>query len=216
MADYRRLSTTIPNNRGPSIRELSKKTGVYALVNQVTGRIYVGSSIHTPTRRSVHFRELKHHKHPNWKLQRDAKKFGVDSFSFIILEECSLADVKLREQFWLDKLEAVNRGYNILAKTVIATNEARLKMGAKKKGRVFSLETRTKMSIAKLGKKLSAETKAKMSVGQSTRKPHSLETRQKIGAAHRGKIVSSEARKKMSDAQKAFRRKKLGLEENDH
>ena len=186
------------------------KSGIYLITNVVNGKVYVGSSTNLKKRRNDHFSDLKRGRHGNPHLQSAYRKYGKDALSFQILEYCSTEDLVIREDWWIDLLDAMNpdKGYNLLSADRRGANgmtgkkhsdETRAKMSAAHKGNKNSLghkhsdETRAKMSAAKKGKpngrKHSEETKAKMSAARMGNQhtlghKHSDETRAKMSAAH--------------------------------
>lgn len=90
--------------------------GVYVIRNIVTNKVYVGSSINTRSRLVGHRRQLRKGTHPNHHLQRAWNRYGADVFVFEVLEHCSVTDRLVREQFWINTLDACNedRGYNLI------------------------------------------------------------------------------------------------------
>ena len=86
------------------------KSGIYALVNDETGKVYVGRSIDLDKRKRTHFWALRNGQHPNSHLQRAWN--GGARFSFQILEECSPDVCNEREVFWIERLDALRHGYN--------------------------------------------------------------------------------------------------------
>lgn len=93
-----------------------EKMGVYRIVNRISGKFYVGSSVHLFRRKSEHFSRLRRHTHCNLFLQKAFDKYGENAFSFEIIEIVDDVDQLMeREQYWLDKLKPYNReiGYNI-------------------------------------------------------------------------------------------------------
>ncbi len=63
------------------------KMGVYAIVNLVEGKQYVGSSKDLRRRWRDHWNELQSNKHSNAHLQRAFNKYGEAAFEFRILQE---------------------------------------------------------------------------------------------------------------------------------
>lgn len=57
-------------------------SGIYAIVNTINGKVYIGSSKSVEGRCNGHFRDLRNHKHYNVKLQRAWNKYGEQSFSY--------------------------------------------------------------------------------------------------------------------------------------
>lgn len=159
--------------------------GVYIIRNKVNGKIYVGSSINIKKRWREHISKLNGKVIDNTRLFRAWKKYGSNSFEFLVVEKVSVLDEILpAEQKWIDLLNATGPlGYNILPS---AGNCA---------GRIVSEETRNKIRSALIGRKASAETRAKMS--ESHRGIHvgkfvSPETRQKIRLKNLGRRPSQQ------------------------
>lgn len=98
----------------PGLEELLKKgllkkgndpSGIYILVNKLNGHLYVGSSVQIYVRITKHFNDLKGNHHHSKHLQRAFNKYGIDNFTFIILEFVPNIDLLIREQFWIDNLK---------------------------------------------------------------------------------------------------------------
>lgn len=77
-----------------------KNKGVYAIVNLVTGEMYIGSSTNIGSRRDKHFSLLRHNKHDNCRLQKSVKDFGIEAFELFILEFTE--ELIQREQFFVN------------------------------------------------------------------------------------------------------------------
>lgn len=169
---------------------MKKKIAAIYRISSANGKSYVGSSVNVENRLYVHRRQLNAGCHPNIKLQRAWDKFGEEYFAFSLIEVVSdVETLLLREQYWIDFLNAVNDGYNIVPK-------AGSNLGAK-----HSKETRDAMSIARKGRKQSAEVienRAKVLRG----KKRPAEAIEATAAARRGKPISEEQKKKISDALK--------------
>ena len=91
-------------------------SGIYKIVNLITGKYYVGSTKSFETRKTCHFSRLRNNNHTNQHLQNAYNKYGKDSFIFEIIEyveEELLLDI---EQSYLDNFE-ISKVYN---KTQIA------------------------------------------------------------------------------------------------
>jgi hypothetical protein len=54
--------------------------GVYGILNTLTSRIYVGSSVNVSRRWNAHRWELETGRHINKHLQRAWDKYGIDAF----------------------------------------------------------------------------------------------------------------------------------------
>lgn len=87
--------------------------GIYLIKNEQVGRAYVGSSTSLNKRLARHKRDLNRRGHPNRHLQRAWNKYGAESFSFSVVEECPPEALEERENSWLQKMKAVAGVYNM-------------------------------------------------------------------------------------------------------
>ena len=195
----------------------------------MNGKVYVGSAVNLSKRWYEHLWALRRGKHTNPKFQNAWNKYGETSFKHLILEIISnISKLIKREQYWIEKMEAVgNSGYNInptagsqLGAKRTKESCERMSVAGKKRGPI-SEETRAKLkarvwsaeTIAKrTGWHHSDEEKERISfrsrncseetrrkMGDSSRgRKHTPEACAKIGAAHKGMKHTEEAKKKMS------------------
>lgn len=96
------------------------KSGIYCIKNDINNKVYVGKAKKLENRWEQHKNKLLDNKHDNIYLQEDFNKYGIESFTFSVLEyvpEQSNLDKILfaKEKHWGEKLNARNRkyGYNI-------------------------------------------------------------------------------------------------------
>jgi group I intron endonuclease len=76
--------------------------GVYLIKNMVTLNIRVGSCKDVKKRWSNYKSRLKSG-NGNKLMQEDYNNYGIESFDFVILEECNVKDLFKREQYWLEE-----------------------------------------------------------------------------------------------------------------
>lgn len=88
---------------------------VYKLTNTVTGKIYIGSTYNLKARMKYH--RYSYDRNPNKELGADILKYGWDCFTAEILEECSRENVRERERYYIETLNAVQDGYNMTEAT---------------------------------------------------------------------------------------------------
>lgn len=113
--------------------------GIYAIVNRVNGKTYVGSAARCFYDRAANHRsDLRRNCHPNSYLQRAWNKYGEAAFEFKILERCSAKKCVQREQYWIDVTDR-SKGYNI---NITASSRLGMK---------HSLKTRKQMSLKRKG-----------------------------------------------------------------
>lgn len=113
------------------------KSGVYAIINQERGYIYVGSSIQLTKRWIRHQTLLRNNKHHSRHLQNAWNKYGAERFQFVILAFCERPDLAATEQSYLNALHPV---YNVI-KIVGAFPSSK----SRNAGRKHSEETKQKM-----------------------------------------------------------------------
>lgn len=84
------------------------QSGVYAIVNEANGRMYIGSTIDLCTRLQSHQYMLKSNSHHNMRLQHDYNN-GCN-FRFVILRTCPERDLLKLEQKYVKRYK--KRVYN--------------------------------------------------------------------------------------------------------
>ncbi|MBA4542918.1 GIY-YIG nuclease family protein [Thermoactinomyces daqus] len=87
--------------------------GIYAIENTVTGECYVGQSKNIEARFQQHMAMLAKGEHHSIKLQKAYDSMGIGAFAFKILEICDVDSLDAKEQKWIDKLDAYDKGYNM-------------------------------------------------------------------------------------------------------
>jgi len=162
-------------------------SAIYAIVNNVTHDMYVGSAVAVNRRWSRHLHDLRKNVHACTHLQNAYGKYGADAFDWEIVQFVNdKIDLIPREQFWIDFFCPT---YN---KRKIATSCL---------GLTRTLEAKERMRQAQLGRKQSAETIIKRSAALKG-KPRSPEVRAKISASHKGIVPTAASRAKMSESAK--------------
>lgn len=98
---------------------MAKISGIYKITNLINGKFYIGSSVDIRRRKAEHFYRFKKIK-GNSILKNAVNKYGVENFSFELLEEqyfpeyfttkSKISYLENREQFFVDEL---NPEYNL-------------------------------------------------------------------------------------------------------
>ena len=168
--------------------------GVYAIIHTLSGRRYIGSSIHVELRWAEHRRMLERGRHQSPRLQRAWRRDGSDAFQFVVVEEVANATQLIaREQVYLD---SESKLYNVCTVAALppshagvrASAETRAKISAAHKGRQKSALECEHIRLSRIGYRFSAEARARMRashLGKSNGK-HSAETIAKMSASNRG------------------------------
>ncbi len=75
---------------------------VYAIVNVMNGKRYIGSTVNFQGRTQIHRNELRRGLHSNRYLQAAWNKYGEDAFVFGVTEEAPIDRIIEKEQSYLD------------------------------------------------------------------------------------------------------------------
>ena len=86
--------------------------GIYKIENQINGKVYIGQSINIARRWKEHRSRANNNDTP---LYRAINKYGLENFTFEILEECSVSELNEKEIYWIKYYNSTNRniGYNL-------------------------------------------------------------------------------------------------------
>ena len=76
--------------------------GIYCILNQVNGHMYIGSSKCIRSRWYMHRNDLRKNRHHSQYLQYAWNKYLEENFQLIILELSKESELTSREQFWFD------------------------------------------------------------------------------------------------------------------
>jgi group I intron endonuclease len=205
----------------------AKICGVYKITHIASGKSYIGIS------KNIERRWIQHKSWANTGKRKSAiyaafQKYGIDAFSWQIIEQCQPDQLEIREQHWIAVFDTFRNGYNLTAGGEYnkeLSEESRKRMSEAHKGRkqseeliakrvqktsgenhyrfgkTCSDETRRKISEKLTGLKQSDETKAKRSKSLTGRKM-SIEAVEKSRIARTGIKFSEQARKNLSEAHK--------------
>lgn len=202
------------------VRFFSFMIGIYKIICQATGKIYIGQSIDLVRRMSSYTRMSG--STYQIKLHRSRIKYGIESHTIEVVEECSIDMLNERERYWQDFHDACGKkGLNcILTKTNSKSgkmsDETKAKISSANKGRVFTVmtqEVKNKISNALTGLKHSkerAQAAAKRRIGNKSRtgqklSPHEIEIIRKRATGNKynlGRKATEETKIKMSAIRK--------------
>lgn len=85
-------------------------TGIYKITNKINGKVYIGQSVDIFSRWKYHRTHLQN---PT-ALHKALKKYGIENFTFEILEETPLDKnyMNEREIYYISYFNSYNKGYN--------------------------------------------------------------------------------------------------------
>lgn len=169
--------------------------GIYRIVNTVTHKSYIGSSVDIRRRLREHFSDLRCGRHSNPYLQASFSLHGEDSFMFEVVEVCSQEAMQERETYWIHEYHSYvdDGGYNIEAPyRGPVLDETRRKISEANKGKVRTPEMRRAASEQRKGQVAwnKGLTKDDPRVAKCVRKPgeyhHTEEIKKKISEGRKG------------------------------
>ena len=175
-------------------------SGVYAIVQRSSGHVYVGSSRDVFRRWRDHVRCLSSGRHHSPALLDAWLLDGMEAFWFVVLEQCPLDDLAIREQAWLDSFEHLLNASHTVKPHPTLVSAAKISRALR--GRTLSDTHREKIRQGLLGHPVSPEARAHMSAALRPKRAILPETRLKmIASRHRnGWVPSAEHRAKVSAA----------------
>ena len=91
------------------------KSGIYKITNTVNQKVYIGQSVDVFRRLTHHKHELTLNKHRNDYIQHSVNKYGLENFTFEILEFCEVEELDEKEIYYINQYNSTNKdyGYNI-------------------------------------------------------------------------------------------------------
>ena len=88
--------------------------GIYKITNSINKKVYIGCSKNIEHRWIAHKSESILEKYPqyNYTIHKAFRKYGIDNFTFEIIEFCKEDELFEKEKFWIKKYDSFNSGYN--------------------------------------------------------------------------------------------------------
>lgn len=173
---------------------------IYCYTNNITGKKYIGQTIHPERRKACHLHEATKG-NSEYYFHRSIRKHGWDSFSYEVLEETE--NLSERETFYIRSYNTLwPNGYNQLEEHNAMPEEVKKKISETKKKQYASKTDEEKKQYADArrgpnGKKHSEESKKKRS-----------ESLKKYYSEHK-RVMSEETKIKIKDSMRKVRKEKF-------
>lgn len=183
--------------------------GIYIIQHDTGVKCYVGSATDLRRRRGEHLRALKRNDHENEHLQRAWNKYGIDAFTFSIVETCEPEQAVAREQAVIDEMSRSIGWRNLYNESRTAGSRLGVPQSAETRAKMSRNNTRqfqgkshneeTRQLIAELSRQRWKDPAYRARYVGKRRTP---EQRKRIGDSHRGRVISEEIRAKISASSK--------------
>ena len=106
--------------------------GIYKITNLLNNKCYVGQSVCIEKRFAQHKSPYEQQRHSELPLYKAFLKYGIQNFSFEVIEECKEEELDVKEQQYIEKFDSLchHNGYNILSggEGHVGENHARHKL----------------------------------------------------------------------------------------
>lgn len=164
---------------------------IYVIENKINNKKYVGQTTNPTKRWKKH--KIDDVKNPNLIIGKAFIKYGIENFTFSIIEECPDDMISEKEQYWINKLNTYCKNKNSLGYNMTKGGEAMFGDSNPFYGKTHSDET--KKTLSKLAKERVGERNP--FYGHS----HSEETKQRISKANKGRKQTAQEKKQRSEKQ---------------
>ena len=78
--------------------------GIYKITNLINNKAYIGQSINIESRWRHHKADSKNKLSENYEkiLYRAFRKYGIENFSFEVIEQCSIDELDIKEKYCIN------------------------------------------------------------------------------------------------------------------
>lgn len=91
-------------------------TGIYKFENLINGNIYIGQAKDIARRYKDHItranNDFQSNSEYNTPIHKAIRKYGIENFSFSIIEECEYSELNDKEIYWINYYNSYKNGYN--------------------------------------------------------------------------------------------------------
>lgn len=88
--------------------------GIYKYQNNINGKVYIGQAVDIQARYRGHKSSSfnPRDKDYNMVIHQAIRKYGLENFSFEVIEECEREQLNEREVYWIAYYDSYRKGYN--------------------------------------------------------------------------------------------------------
>lgn len=86
--------------------------GIYCITNKINNKKYIGQSTDLEERKRGHKYSIRSSS-PKYYLQRALSKYGIENFTFEVIETCEEKYLDEREVYWIKQYGTYGGGYNL-------------------------------------------------------------------------------------------------------
>lgn len=91
--------------------------GIYKITNNINNKVYIGQSVNISARWKAHRNIPFNPNNEEYEkpLYRAIRKYGLENFTFTVLEECLPEELDDKEIYWISKFDStdIKNGYNL-------------------------------------------------------------------------------------------------------
>ena len=87
--------------------------GIYKITNLINNKVYIGQSVEIERRWQKHKNYYKNKENHKYKIYRAMYKYGIENFSFEIIEICQPKQLNERQIYWISYYNSLQNGYNM-------------------------------------------------------------------------------------------------------
>lgn len=84
---------------------------IYKWTNTLNGKVYIGQTVRPEIRYKRHLDEAFKN-NSDYHFHRALRKYGIDAFSYEVIEKVPVSELDDREVFWIAYYDSFNNGYN--------------------------------------------------------------------------------------------------------
>ena len=104
--------------------------GIYKIENNITHQVYIGQSVDIKQRWIAHkapgVRSNPNSESYYYKLYTAMREYGLENFTFTVIEECNKEDLNAREIYWIKYYDSYVNGYNMTLGGNYSTNSSNI------------------------------------------------------------------------------------------